>query len=335
MAEKLSVILPAFNEARIIAASIAETARALAGLDYEIIVVDDGSADDTRARAQNAADANPRVRVLAYQPNRGKGYALKQGFANSTGARIVFLDADADLPPRQILELACALDATRADVVVGSKLHPDSKLAYPPMRRVVSWGYYRLAHFLFGLPVRDTQTGIKLFRRAVLEESLPRVQTDGFAFDLELLVAANLFGYKIVEAPVELNFDTSRVSVSRTLRASLAMARDTLRVFYRTSFWRWLQPGFAVKFWAIVLVLGLVAAGVGIARVLNNFTLPSPLDQLVNLLLLRFLDHGVRDALLLCGGAALVLIALAQLNKHIVAAFSRREHSGFWERRGQ
>ncbi|MBI3742487.1 MAG: glycosyltransferase [Chloroflexi bacterium] len=312
---------------------IQETARALGATNYEIIVVDDGSRDETRAHAQRAADSNSRVRVIHYQPNRGKGYALKHGYAQSEGERVLFLDADADLPPRQILEFTRLMDETHADVVIGSKMHPASKLEYPLLRRVVSWGYYRLAHFLFGLPVRDTQTGIKLFRREVLRRVLPRVQTDGFAFDLELLVAANLFGYKIIEAPVELNFDAARNDLARTLRASLAMARDTLRVFYRTSFWKWLSPGFAVKFWTILLAIGLVAAGVGIARVLNNFTLPFPLNRIMDLALLRFLDHSVRDALLLFGGAIVVLIALAQLNKHIVAAFSRREHSGFWEER--
>jgi len=232
---QISVILPAYNEGAVIAGSVRETAQALADKDYEIVIVDDGSADDTAAQADQAAAENARVKVVRYSPNRGKGYALKQGFANTTGELVAFLDADADLHPRQLLTLWDVMERERADVVIDSKRHRDSKLNYPLVRRVISWGYFSMAHFLFGLPVHDTQTGIKLFRREVLEQVLPKVQIEGFAFDLELLVAIHLYGYSIAEAPVVINFVREETRPLPILRASLEVAVDTLRVFYRVS----------------------------------------------------------------------------------------------------
>ena len=330
MSCQISVILPAYNEGAVIADSIEQAARALADRDYEIIVVDDGSADDTAARATQAAAANSRVQVVRYQPNHGKGYALKQGVARATGELVAFLDADADLPPRQLLTLWDVMEREHADAVIGSKRHRDSKLDYPLARRVISWGYFTMAHFLFGLPVHDTQTGIKLFRREVLEQVLPNLEIEGFAFDLELLVAIHLYGYAIAEAPVVLTFGRGSAHPLTLLRASAEVALDTLRVFYRVSFWKWLSPGLAFKFWALVFVDGIMAGGVGLGHLLNNFVPPPPFDAVVNILLLRFMERTPRDALVVGGGLLMVVIAALQLNRHIVAAFARKDRSDFW-----
>lgn len=325
---KLSVILPAYNEGRQVATSIGDTALALAGCPYEVIVVDDGSTDDTLAQAQAAAN-DPCIKIVHHEPNRGKGYALKHGFSQATGDLIAFLDADNDLPPGQLLNLLQIMERDKADVVIGSKLHPDSKLVYPRLRRVVSLAYFSLVHFLFGLPVHDTQTGIKLFRREVLERVFPHLQIEGFAFDLELLVAAHLYGYSIAEAPVVLDFQSGSRPLD-VLRAAVAMARDTFLVFYWTSFWKWLDPSLALKFWTIVLVAGLVAGSVGLGRLLNNFGTTPPFDRLFDILLLRFLDRTVRDFVLLIGGTGVLVIAAIQLNRQIVMAFSRRDRADFW-----
>lgn len=335
MNQKISVILPAYNEGAVIAQTVRLAADVLAGRDYEIVVVDDGSADDTHIQAQQAAQSNAHVRVVHYQPNRGKGYALKQGFANSTGELIAFLDADTDLHPSQIFTLLKVMQEKHADVVIGSKRHPESKLNYPLARRVVSWGYFTMAHFLFGLPVNDTQTGIKLFRREVLEQVFPQLQIKGFAFDLELLVAAQLYGYSIAEAPVELNFGRVDARPLTLLRASAEVAVDTLRVFYRVSFWKWLSPSLSLKLWALVLVAGLVGGSVGVSHLLNNFIVPPPFDALLNILLLRFLERTLRDVVLVGGGIALVVTAAVQLNKHIVAAFARKDRTDFWGRKNK
>ena len=329
----ISVIVPAFNEQQSVVKSLRELAHALNGCKYEIILVDDGSTDDTLAQARLVESENSHVRIVNYLPNHGKGYALKQGVAHSTGALVAFLDADSDLHPQQLLAFIDVLEHAQADVVIGSKLHPDSKLVYPMIRRLVSRGYFFMVHFLFGLPIHDTQTGIKLFRREVLEQVLPNVRIEGFAFDLELLVGAHLFGYKIVEAPVVLNFDKTDRRPLRVLRASIDVAVDTLRVFYWTSFWNWLNPSLSTKFWIAVLVLGLVAGSVSIGHQLNNFALPSPLDRVVDLLLLRFLDRNLRDMILLIGGFGLMVTAAIQLNKQIISAFGKKGRTDLVERK--
>ncbi len=231
--KQLSVIIPAYNEERVIVKTIQATREALAGLDYEIVVVDDGSADATARLVEQEARSEPRVVAVRLDANRGKGYALRAGFDHTCGGRVAFLDADLDLHPRLLCDLMAVMDQTQADVVIGSKLHPDSRVDYPLGRRVLSLGYYYLIRVLFGLPVLDTQTGIKLFRRAVLVEVLPRLTIDGFAYDLQLLVLAHQRHYRIVGAPVVLTFQRQRLG-RLGWRAVWQIWRDTLLVFWRT-----------------------------------------------------------------------------------------------------
>jgi dolichol-phosphate mannosyltransferase len=227
---QLSVVIPAYNEERVIIQSLEEACRALAGLEFELIVVDDGSQDATNSLVQQAADADPRIRAVRYDLNRGKGHALRYGFDHTRGERVAFLDADLDLHPKLVSELMTVMDETRADVVIGSKLHPQSRVDYPLRRRVLSLGYSYLVRSMFGLPVLDTQTGVKLFRRQVLESILPKVTVDGFAFDLQLLSLAHRHGYQIVAAPVVLTFQRQRLG-----RIGLGVVwqiwRDTWSVF--------------------------------------------------------------------------------------------------------
>lgn len=230
----LSILMPAYNEANSIAANVCETVetmRAL-GIDFEIVVIDDGSMDGTDAAASSALRAWPEhVRVVRCTRNEGKGNALVCGAWYSKGDYVAFLDADMDLHPEQLESFFAIMNARAADVVIGSKFHPDSKVDYPFRRRIYSFFYYLLVRALFGLPVRDTQTGIKLFKRSVLERVLPRVLVKRFAFDLELLANVHHFGYRIVEAPVILNFQ--RVGSRLRLPAVWNVFLDTLAIFYR------------------------------------------------------------------------------------------------------
>jgi glycosyltransferase involved in cell wall biosynthesis len=230
----LSVLMPAYNEAHSIAENVCETVetmRAL-GIDFEVVVIDDGSKDGTHAAAGNAIRAWPdHVRVVRCTRNEGKGNALICGACYSRGEHIAFLDADMDLHPEQLAGFFDVMERFDADVVIGSKFHPDSKVDYPPLRRIYSFFYYMLVRTLFGLPVRDTQTGIKLFKRSVLERVLPRILVKRFAFDLELLANAHHFGYRIVEAPVTVNF--KRVCSRLRFDAVWNVFVDTLAIFYR------------------------------------------------------------------------------------------------------
>jgi glycosyltransferase involved in cell wall biosynthesis len=230
----LSILMPAYNEASSIARNVCETVetmRAL-GVNFEILVIDDGSMDGTTAAAIDAMRAWPEhVRVVRCTRNEGKGNALICGAEYAKGEHIAFLDADMDLHPEQLAGFFAIMEARQADAVIGSKFHPESKVDYPFERRVYSFFYFALVRSLFGLPVRDTQTGIKLFKRAVLETVLPRVLVKRFAFDLELLANVHHFGYRIAEAPVKLNF--RRVCSRIRLQAVWNVFLDTLAIFYR------------------------------------------------------------------------------------------------------
>jgi glycosyltransferase involved in cell wall biosynthesis len=230
----LSILMPAYNEAQSIAENVCETVETMRGLgiDFEIVVVDDGSLDGTHTAAIDALRAWPEcVRIVRCRRNEGKGNALICGTAYSKGEYVAFLDADMDLHPEQLESFFTIMKSSGADVVIGSKFHPLSKVDYPRLRRVYSFFYFMLVRSLFGLPVRDTQTGIKLFKREVLERVLPRVLVKRFAFDLELLANVHHFGYRIVEAPVVVNFN--RVCSRLRLPAVWNVFVDTLAIFYR------------------------------------------------------------------------------------------------------
>lgn len=228
----LSIIVPAYNEAESIALTINGIEGALQGCEakFEIIVVDDGSGDGTYREALLAAEGSPNVRVVSYADNCGKGHALRHGFLFARGDMILFLDADSDLPPTQIPRFLDLMAETEADIVIGSKSHPLSDVKYPFARRLYSRGYSLLVKVLFGLSVGDTQTGIKLFRRNVLEKVLPKVVVKRYAVDLELLVNAGRLGYRIVEAPVVVNYQfRSRINP----RDIWCIFLDTMGIFYR------------------------------------------------------------------------------------------------------
>lgn len=230
--ETLSVIVPAYNED----GSISDTVRNIEEVlskckpDHELIIVDDGSTDETFQRASSAAKATASVTVLSYRDNNGKGHALKHGFQSAKGDYVLFLDADSDLPPSQIPVFLERMSVGDVDVVVGSKRHPQSKVNYPPARRLFSWIYSLLVRLLFHLDISDTQTGIKLFKRKVLDEVFPKVMVKKYAYDLELLVNAERLGYKVIEMPVVLNYRfQSRIKT----RAVWDILMDTLAIFYR------------------------------------------------------------------------------------------------------
>jgi glycosyltransferase involved in cell wall biosynthesis len=230
----LSILMPAYNEATSIAQNVCETVATMkaSGLDFEIVVIDDGSLDGTHTAASSALREWPdHVRVVRCNRNEGKGNALICGAAYAKGDRVAFLDADMDLHPEQLAAFLEVMEARAADAVIGSKFHPASKVDYPTLRRIYSLFYFLLVRTLFGLPVRDTQTGIKLFNREVLDRVLPRILVKRFAFDLELLANIHHFGYRIVEAPVTVNF--KRVGSRLRLAAVWNVFLDTMAIFYR------------------------------------------------------------------------------------------------------
>jgi glycosyltransferase involved in cell wall biosynthesis len=232
--EVISIVLPAYNEAAHIESNVLEVVDTFSSLnyDFEVIVVDDGSPDSTYLSAVRAKSSHPeKVRVVRYDVNRGKGNALVCGACYARGDLIAFLDADMDLHPSQLPVLIEQLEATGVDVVIGSKRHPASNVDYPRHRWVLSWGFFVLIRMFFGLPLRDTQTGIKVFRREVVEAVFPLILAKRFAFDVEVLAVAHHLGFKISDAPITLRFGR-KFSRIRPYDVFYTM-RDTLAIFYR------------------------------------------------------------------------------------------------------
>ncbi|HOX54694.1 MAG: glycosyltransferase [Candidatus Omnitrophica bacterium] len=230
---KVSILLPAYNEAYHLKDNIEETIRTFDefGCDYEIVVIDDGSSDNTFEIASEIAKNKSQVIVKRNLSNFGKGRAIKKGFRYISGKYAIFLDADMELHPRQLQNFFDIMRANDADVVIGSKMHPDSKIIYPWHRKIVSRVYFFLIKILFGLPIHDTQTGLKLFKAEVLEKVLPKILVKEFAYDLEVLVNARHLGYRIVEAPVVVHSQKryGRIGIRSIYKTWI----DTLAIFYR------------------------------------------------------------------------------------------------------
>lgn len=200
---KLSVVMPLYNEGARITSNVEQTQSVLRMLGpFEIILVNDGSSDNSAEEIARLAEKFPGDVTTLQLPRSGKGEALRRGAQVARGEFVVFLDADLDLPPEQILFFVAIQRVKKADAVIGSKMHPDSTVDYPLLRRIYSLGYFWLVKFLFGLPVRDTQTGLKLVRRDLLLQALEKTESRGFTLDLELLVRLVQLGAVMVEAPV-------------------------------------------------------------------------------------------------------------------------------------
>lgn len=229
----LSIIIPAYNEEN----NIIDTLRRLLddlgkiNRDYEVIVVSDGSTDKTLQKIRTLH--NKHITALEYHPNRGKGYALTYGVNKSKGEMVTFLDADGDFDTDHIDKFVKLAEVFDADIVIGSKRHPASIVNYPLKRRFYSRLYQFLIRILFNLNIKDTQTGLKIFKRQVLAKIIPRALVKQYAFDLELLVIAKRLGYKrIFEAPVKMNFNFGGTGIN--YKTIFGMLRDTAAIFYRT-----------------------------------------------------------------------------------------------------
>ena len=222
---KMTVCIPMYNESGI----ICDTARTLSDYmrghfeNYELIFVDDGSAD--RSAALVEALGLPCVRVLSYRPNRGKGCAVRTGMLASDGDVSMFIDADLAYGVDVIAEAAALLEANPdKDVLIGSRpLHPEGYSGYTPLRKLASRTYIKVLSTVGGLKQSDAQCGCKAFRGEAAREIFSRAQTDNFAFDFEAILLARKLGYSIIEMPVKIvNHRESKVNVLRDTFRMLA-----------------------------------------------------------------------------------------------------------------
>lgn len=232
----LSIVMPVYNLAGKIARNLLSTAEMFAAnaTPVQLVPVDDGSTDGTWSEILSLEDKLPEGVSLVpvrTEDNRGKGAALKCGVAASSGDYIMLLDGDLDIHPKQTPVFFDVMEKTQADIVTGSKRHKDSVVQYPWHRRIVSIVYFLLVRLFIGLPITDTQTGMKLFRRRVLLDALDRMLVKTYAFDLELLAISSSRGAKIAEAPVVINFGSKFGALKPSTVKSMAL--DSLAVFFR------------------------------------------------------------------------------------------------------
>jgi dolichyl-phosphate beta-glucosyltransferase len=221
----LSVIVPAYNERARIGATLRDLSKALAGLapSWEIRVVDDGSSDDTAAIVERAAATDGRI-VLQREPHRGKGAAVRAGMLASTGTLRFMCDADLSMPPREIQRFIDAVPAT-SDVAIASRELPGAvRIGEPHLRHWMGRGFNWLVRTTTLPGIQDTQCGFKMFSASAAEAIFPRVTTDGWAFDIEVLGLARQLGLRVLEIPVEWHYGAvSRVS---PVRDTVRMTRE-------------------------------------------------------------------------------------------------------------
>lgn len=204
---KLSIVIPAYNEAERLGPRLSGVLAFLAAHypDYELIIVDDGSADQTAGLVQAAVAQEPRARLITYRPNRGKGYAVRAGVAATRGEVVLFMDADLATPLDEIPRILARLETERADIVIGSRGLPEAEIQVrPPLyRQLASAAFDQVKFALVGLRrFKDTQCGFKIFRGWAARALFAQGRVDRFMFDVEILFMAERAGLRIAEMPV-------------------------------------------------------------------------------------------------------------------------------------
>ncbi len=239
----LSIVIPAFEEGRKIARDVKAAARFLEanGLKGEVIVVDDGSRDNTTENAR-AVHVPPDIilNVLRYEQHRGKGYAVRAGMKTSKGRYAMFADCGLCIPYGDALQGIEMIRSGTCDLAHGSRRHIESDILrdQPWHRRVLSRTFKSMVRTVLRVPreLTDTQCGFKIYRGDVARELYGECITDGFMFDIEIILRAVRKGYRIGEFPVEWACDLdSRLSVTRTPWPVLAELRRLRRAMTNNS----------------------------------------------------------------------------------------------------
>ncbi len=238
--DKLSVILPAYNEEHCIEANVSRLDQKFKSLtvDYEIIIVNDGSTDNTLAKAKGCASGN--IRVLSYFPNRGKGYAVHYGMLNSSGACKLFMDADLSTS-LDILEKAVELVCSgQCDVLIGDRKSKSSqlKIKQPLYRIFFGRGFTFISSLLIGRRINDFTCGFKIYSKTAADIIFTRQRIFGWAFDAELIYIASLHNLRIYEIPVTWSHHgNSKVrllrDIARSLRSLITMRINALKGLYK------------------------------------------------------------------------------------------------------
>ena len=224
----LSLVIPAYNESSIISDTIKNAVSALSARfdEWELMLVDDGSTDATLCKMREAESEH--VRVITYEKNRGKGYAVRLGVLEARGDVVFYTDADLAYGLDVVARGNELLEKTGADIIIGSrKLDREAYNSYPLVRKITSRGFALASRILSGMRY-DTQCGIKGFKRTAAVKIFTGCMEERFAFDFEVMMTADKLGFSVCEMPVRIiNHRESKVHI---VRDSLRMARDVFRI---------------------------------------------------------------------------------------------------------
>jgi dolichol-phosphate mannosyltransferase len=232
----LSFVVPAYNEEDFIEGTLGIIDAVIMGkkFTYEIVVVNDGSVDKTLEKAKLYAKKNGHVKVISYSKNVGKGYAIKTGFMKATGNVVFFTDSDMEIDLEKISDYIDALK--HGDIVIASKRHCASKVDVPLSRRILSECFNALVRLLTGVTLKDTQSGLKAMKKNAFSDIFPRLAVKRYAFDVELLAVAKLYGLKVVEMPVNIKLEAKFKPLEMW-----RMFMDLLGIAYRLRIIHWYQ----------------------------------------------------------------------------------------------
>lgn len=241
-APRLSIVIPAYNEESRLPATLDLVLAWLDASDIrnaEVVVVDDGSRDETALIVETRAGSEPRLRLVRNPGNRGKGYAVRHGMLEARGEWILMSDADLSAPIEELPKLMQSAARQKALVAIGSRALDRSLIGVHQSRwREVSGIFFnRIMRLVTGLPFADTQCGFKLYHRDAARRIFPLQQLDGFGFDVEDLFIAKKLGISTIEVPVRWNnVEGTKVGLSQGLRSFadlLAIRKFSLSGRYR------------------------------------------------------------------------------------------------------
>jgi glycosyltransferase involved in cell wall biosynthesis len=220
--------MPVFNQQNKISFSLEKIKQAVesAFSDYELIVVNDGSTDNTLTVLRGITSMDPRIHVLSYTPNRGKGYAVKQGVLHSQGQAVIFLDGDLDISPDSIKEYVEKLSTS--DLVIASKRHPESNVRIPRSRAFLSRAFNLFTRVTTGIPQKDTQAGFKVGNGEIMRAMFRNISVKRYAFDVELFTIASVLHLKVQEMPVIMKIDRKF-----RIQEIIKMFVDVIRISYK------------------------------------------------------------------------------------------------------
>jgi dolichol-phosphate mannosyltransferase len=226
---RISVIIPVFNQVGKISYSIEKIKEAveLAFSNYELIVVNDGSTDNTLTILRDIAMTDDKhLHVISYTPNRGKGYAVRQGVLHSQGDAVILLDGDLDISPDLIKDYVERLSTS--DLVIASKKHPESSVRIPRSRAFLSRAFNLLIKVTLGIAQTDTQAGFKVGKGDIMRKIFRNVSVNRYAFDVEFFAIASVLHLKVQEMPVIMKIDR-RFKIKEIVNMFL----DVTRIWYK------------------------------------------------------------------------------------------------------